>query len=401
MSCKKSSFDNVQPSASDRTIAVRSGTYRSSYREHSEALLMTSGFVFDSAEHGANLFANPDLGNVYSRFSNPTVDALAKRIAALENANYGFVTASGMSAIMTLCLSLLRQGDHVVCSQDIFGTSVGLFRDVMTRFGVEVDFVALRGLSQWKDAIRDNTRLLFCETPSNPLIEVQSIQELAHLAHQAKALLIVDNCIATPILQKPMNFGADIVVHSMTKFIDGGGRCLGGAIVVNDERLKNQIFSTIRTTGPTLSAFNAWVMLKSLETLSIRMKEQSHSALTVVNWLEQQEWVERVYHPSASTYQQRDIVDAQMSGYGALLSFDVTGGKTMAWQIIDNCRLFSRTANLGDAKSTICHPTTTTHNRLTQEMRDEVGIGDHLVRLCIGLEDPKDLCQDLVCGELL
>lgn len=380
----------------DRTLAVRSGNYRSEYKEHSEALFLTSGFVFDSAQHGADLFTNPSEGNVYSRFTNPTIDALAKRIAVLENAGYGFVTASGMSAIMTLCLSLLHAGDHIICSRDIFGTSVGLFRDVITRFGVEVDFVPLCGLSHWENAIRPTTRFLFCETPSNPLIETESISALAQIAHETKALLIVDNCIATPILQKPLNLGADVVMHSMTKFIDGGGRCLGGAIVMNDVELKDKIFSILRTTGPTLSPFNAWVMMKSLETLPLRITEQSKSALQVMQWLEQQDWVKKVNYPAATTYGQKAIADKQMSAYGALLSFTVEGGKEEAWQVIDRCQLFSRTANLGDVKSTICHPATTTHNRLTAQMRTDVGISDNLIRLCIGLEAPKDLCRDLM-----
>jgi O-succinylhomoserine sulfhydrylase len=379
----------------DRTLAVRSGSSRSQLNEHSQALFLTSSFVFDNAQQGADLFANPDSGNIYSRFTNPTIDALAKKVAALENAEYGLVTSSGMSAIMAVCLSLLKSGDHIVCSRDIFGTSVGLFRDVITRFGIEVDFVPLNDLSQWQNTIRDNTRFLFCETPSNPLLEVIDLPALAKLAHQANALLIVDNCVATPILQKPINFGADIVIHSMTKFMDGGGRCLGGAIVMNDKDIRDKIFSVVRTTGPTPSPFNAWVIFKSLETLPLRMLEQSKSAEILVNWLEQQPIVKKVYHPSATTYAQKEIFNRQMKASGALLSFEVEGGKKKAWEIIDDCQLFSRTANFGDVRSTICHPATTTHNRLTQKMRDEVGVSDDLVRLSIGLEDSKDLCEDL------
>ena len=238
---------------------------------------------------------------------------------------------------------------------------------------------------------------LFCETPSNPLIEVEDLRALSDLAKQADVLLVVDNCVATPILQKPITLGADIVLHSMTKFIDGGGRCLGGAIVTNDKEIRDKVFGTIRTTGPTLSPFNAWVMFKSLETLPIRITEQSKSATMIAHWLEQQPWVKKVYYPTASTYQQKDLLDRQMTGYGGLLSFEVIGGKEQAWKIIDQCELFSRTANLGDARSTICHPATTTHNRLTQEMRDEIGISDALLRLSIGLEDPQDLCRGLDC----
>ncbi len=380
------------------TRAVRSGQTHTNEGEQSEPIFPTSSFVFKSAAEAAARFAGEIPGNIYSRFTNPTVRMFEQRLAALEGGEACVATASGMAAILSTCMALLKGGDHVVASRSIFGTSVVLFRNYLGRFGVETSFVSLTDMAEWWRAIRTNTRLLFLETPSNPLIEVADIAALAHLAHEQGCLLVVDNCFCTPALQRPLELGADIVIHSATKYLDGQGRCIGGAVVGDRERVGKDVFGFLRTAGPSMSPFNAWIFLKGLETLSLRMKAHSANAMTLAQWLSQQPGVGRVYFPGLASHPQHALVRRQQSDFGGLVSFELNGGKAAAWKLIDATRIISITANLGDTKSTITHPASTTHGRLTPEERAQAGIGDGLVRLSVGLEDTGDLKKDLERG---
>lgn len=380
------------------TRAVRAGQTHTSENEQSEPIFPTSSFVFRNAAEAAARFAGESPGNIYSRFTNPTVRTFEQRLAALEGGEACVATASGMAAILATCMALLRAGDHIVASRSIFGTSVVLFRNYLGRFGVETSFVSLTDTAEWERAIRPNTRLLFLETPSNPLTEVADIAGLAKLAHAHGCLLAVDNCFCTPALQKPLALGADIVIHSATKYLDGQGRCIGGAVIGDHERVGKDVFGFLRTAGPSMSPFNAWVFLKGLETLSLRMKAHSASALELAQWLSQEAGVQRVYFPGLTSHPQYALARQQQSDFGGLVSFEVKGGKSAAWKLIDATRIISITANLGDTKSTITHPATTTHGRLTPEERAQAGISDGLVRLSVGLEDVTDLRQDLERG---
>ncbi len=389
--------DNRDDTFQLETLAVRAGQTRSDEGEHSEALFLTSSFVFDSAEQAAKRFSGEEKGNIYSRFTNPTVRFFEERLAAMEGAQRCVATASGMSAILSVCLAHLKAGDHVLCSQQVFGTTVSLFSKYLSKFGVQVTFVNMLDLAAWENAFQSNTRLLFIETPTNPLLEVADIEAFAELAHKHNALLVVDNCFCTPVLQQPLALGADIVLHSATKFIDGQGRCVGGA-VAGSHALMEEVYGVLRTTGQTLSAFNAWVFLKGLETLSIRMKAHSEKALALAQWLQQQSAVEKVFYCGLPDHPQYALAQKQQSGFGAVLSFEVKGGRDAAWQVIDACQLLSITTNLGDSKTTISHPASTSHGRLTEEQRKQAGIKDNLVRLSVGLEAVTDLQRDLQRG---
>lgn len=379
------------------TLAIRAGIVRSAEGEHSEPIFATSSYVFDSAAEAAARFAGEQPGNVYSRYTNPTVRTFEQRIAALEGGEMAVGTASGMAAILSTCMALLKAGDHVLCSRDVFGTTTNLFARYLGKFGVAVDFVPLLALEQWRAALRPETALLFVETPSNPLCEVADLQALAVVAHDAGALLVVDNCFCTPALQRPLALGADIVIHSATKYLDGQGRCVGGAVVGAAAQM-TEVVTFLRTCGPTMSAFNAWVFLKGLETLRLRMEAHSRSALELALWLQQQPQVERVYYAGLPDHPGHELAARQQSAFGGVLSFEVRGGREQAWRCIDATRILSLTANLGDAKSTIVHPATTTHGRLTQEQRVEAGIGDNLIRVAVGLEHVDDLRADLQLG---
>lgn len=380
------------------TLAVRAGQERTAEGEHSEAIFPTSSFVFASAAEAAARFSGEQAGNIYSRFTNPTVRMFEQRLAALEGAEACVATASGMSAILSTCIALLKSGDHIVSSRSIFGSTTGLFTNYLEKLGIETSFVDLTHFSGWKAAIRPHTRLLFLETPSNPLTEIADIQQLADLAHQNDCLLVVDNCFCTPALQQPIRLGADIVIHSATKFLDGQGRCVGGAVLGPADLVGEEVFGFLRTAGPSMSPFNAWVFLKGLETLALRMKAHSESALALARWLEQQPAVEQVYYPGLESHAQYQLAKVQQSGFGGLLSFELSGGKDAGWNLIDATRLISITANLGDTKSTITHPATTTHGRLTGEQRQQAGITDGLIRIAVGLEDIEDLKADIARG---
>lgn len=380
------------------TRAVRAGQRRTPEGEHSEALFLTSSFAFRSAHEAAARFKGEEPGNVYSRFTNPTVNVFERRLAAMEGGERCIATASGMSAILASCMSLLRAGDHIVASRSIFGTTVNLFKNVLPRFGVETRFVSLTDYAAWERALRPETRFLFLETPSNPLTEIADIRRLAGLAHASGGLLVVDNCFCTPALQRPLEYGADLVIHSATKYLDGQGRCVGGAVIGSEKLLGGEIFAFLRTAGPSMSPFNAWVFLKGLETLKLRMQAHSDNALQLARWLERQAGVTRVYHPGLPSHPQHALATRQQDGLGGVVAFEVKGGRERAWQVIDRTRLFSITANLGDAKSTITHPATTTHWRLTQQEREAAGISEGLIRLSVGLEDVEDLQEDLSRG---
>jgi O-succinylhomoserine sulfhydrylase len=380
------------------TRAVRAGRQRTPEGEHSEALFLTSSYVFANAAEAAARFSGEQPGNIYSRFTNPTVRAFEQRLAALEGGACCVATASGMAAILSTCAGLLKSGDHIVSSRSIFGTTTVLFTNYLAKFGIETTFVPLPDLDAWEAAIRPETRLLFIETPSNPLTELADIRRLAEIAHARDCLLAVDNCFCTPALQRPLESGADLVIHSATKYLDGQGRCIGGAVVGDAERVGKDVYGFLRTAGPAMSPFNAWVFLKGLETLTLRMKAHSTSALALARWLEQQPGVDRVYYPGLESHPQHELAIRQQQGFGGIVSFDLKGGKESAWAMIDATRVFSITANLGDAKSTITHPATTTHGRLTPEQRAAVGISDGLVRLAVGLESVADLQADLARG---
>jgi len=380
------------------TLAVRAGTERSQFGEHSDALHLTSSFIFKSAAQAAERFANREPGHIYSRFSNPTVSAFEERLAILEGAECCVATSSGMAAILSCAMGLLKSGDHIVCSAQVFGATVQLFGGILKRFGIETTFVAGSSPAAWQKAIQPATRLLFLETPSNPTMEIFDIAAISQIAKKAGALLVVDNAFCTPILQRPIDLGADIVIHSATKFLDGQGRVLGGAVLGKRSVVYENVFSFLRTAGPTLSAFNAWVILKGLETLRVRVEAQSASALELARWLEKHPNVERVYYPGLASHPQFALAKKQQKGAGAIVSFDVKGGKDAAWRVVDGTKLLSITANLGDTRSTITHPASTTHGRISQEARNTAGIGDGLLRVAVGLENIEDIKTDLARG---
>jgi O-succinylhomoserine sulfhydrylase len=387
----------VLASASLDTLAVRSGQRRSAEGEHSEPIFTTSSYVFASAAEAAARFSGEQAGNVYSRYTNPTVRTFEERIAALEGAEMGVATASGMAAILSTCIALLKAGDHIVSSRSVFGTTTVLFTKYLAKLGIRTTFVDLVDPSAWQAAICPDTRLLFLETPSNPLSEIADIRAIADIAHQHNSLLVVDNCFCTPALQLPLALGADIVVHSATKYLDGQGRCVGGAVVGRREHM-DEVLGFIRSAGPSMSPFNAWVFLKGLETLRLRMMAHSASALALAQWLQTQAKVAKVYYSGLADHPQHTLAATQQKAFGGVMAFEVRGDKAAAWRFIDATRLVSITANLGDAKTTIVHPATTTHGRLSPEQRAEAGISDSLIRVAVGLEDINDLRADLQRG---
>lgn len=376
------------------TDAVRAGIERSQFGEHSEGLFLTSSFVFKNAQEAAKRFSGEEPGNVYSRFTNPTVKTFEERLSSLEGAEQCIATSSGMSAILATFMALCKPGDHVVVSKSIFGTSVQLFNNFLAKWGLNISFVDLPDLNSWEEATTKNTKFYFIETPSNPLTEIVDLKKLSQLAKSKKVKLIVDNCFCTPALQKPMEHGADIIIHSATKYLDGQGRCLGGA-VLGKKRQMNEIYTFLRNTGVSLSPFNAWVFLKGLETLKIRMDQQSDNAMNLATYLEKNKKITQVYYPGLKSHPQHKIALSQQSSGGAVLSFVLKGGQKAAWQVINKTKLMSITANLGDTKTTITHPATTTHSRLTQEQRNDAGIDDGLVRIAVGLEHIEDIISDL------
>jgi O-succinylhomoserine sulfhydrylase len=391
--------DTMDWSALDpETQAIRIGHRRTSEGEHAEPIFTTSSYVFGSAQEAADRFTGKVPGNIYSRFTNPTVRIFEERLAALEGGERCIAVGSGMAAIAATVFGLLKAGDHVVCSRGVFGNTVLLFQNYLGKFGVETTFVDLVDPKAWEAAMRSNTRLLFAETPSNPLTEVADIGVLATIAHAHGALLAIDNCFCTPALQKPLALGADLVIHSATKYLDGQGRCVGGAIVGANDLLDKNIYPYLRTCGPSMSPFNAWVFLKGLETLGLRMRAHSENAQKLAEWLEVQSWVERVNYPGLPSHPQYDLVLAQQSAGGGIISFEMEGGREAAWRLIDATRLVSITANLGDVKTTITHPATTTHGRLSEAERSAAGISDGLVRLAVGLESFRDIRDDLARG---
>jgi O-succinylhomoserine sulfhydrylase len=376
------------------TLACRAGQYQTSELEQSEALFLSSSFCFESAAQAAARFSGDEEGNVYSRFTNPTVRGFEQRLAAMEGGERAIGTSSGMSAILSLVMATLVSGDEIVASRSVFGTTVNLFKNVLSKFGIVTTLVDMTNLDAWERAMTSRTRMLFLETPSNPLTDVADLQALADLAHQHGAQLVVDNCFCTPVLQRPLEFGADVVVHSATKYLDGQGRCLGGALVGSSALMEERLVPFLRSAGPTMSPFNAWVFLKGLETLQIRMERHSRSATVVARWLDEHPAVRRVYYPGLESHPQYALARAQQSDFGGIVSFDVAD-RAAAWRIVDNLRLFSITANLGDAKSIVTHPATTTHGRLSAEDRESMNVGEGLLRLSVGLEDPNDLLCDI------
>ena len=387
--------DHLQP----ETLALHTGIHRSQFNEHSEAMYLTSSFVFDSAAQAAARFSGNEPGNIYSRFTNPTVTAFEERLAMLEGAEACIATSSGMSAILACVMGLLSAGDHIVASRSLFGATVNLFNNILKRFNIDTTYVSATDVNSWQAAIQSNTKLFFLETPSNPLTEVSDITELSKVAKKAGIWLAVDNCFCTPILQKPLELGADIVIHSATKYLDGQGRVLGGAVLgKRDLLMDGGIYGFLRTAGPTLSAFNAWVILKGLETLKIRVEAHSANALQMARWLESQSNVTRVFYPGLMSHPQHELAKHQQKSGGGIVTFEVKGGREAAWRVIDSTCLISITANLGDAKSTLTHPATTTHARISQEARDAAGISDGLLRIAVGLEAVQDLQADLARG---
>lgn len=382
------------------TRAIRSGTLRSEFQEHGEALFLTSSFVFDSAAQAAARFAGEEDGFVYSRFSNPTVRMFEQRLAALEGAEDCLATASGMAAIVSICLATLRTGDHAICGANVFGATVQLFTTLLPRFGVECTFVDATSIDAWRAALKPNTRLLFCETPSNPLMEIVDLAAFAELGRGCGALTVVDNCFCTPALQQPFRYGVDVVMHSATKYLDGQGRVMGGAVLGSRKFIRESLLPVLRTAGPTLSAFNAWVLLKGLETLSIRMNAQSARAQSIAEWLTTRTELTRVHFPGLASHPQRKLIESQQSLPGAVVAFEMEGAtpidrRQRAWRVIDAVKLMSITANLGDTRTTVTHPASTTHGRLTPEARERAGIDEGLIRIAVGLESTRDLLDDL------
>lgn len=377
------------------TRAVRVGHRRTAEAEQSEPIFPTSSFVFDSAEQAAARFSGDEPGNIYSRFTNPTVRTFEERLATLEGGESAVATSSGMSAILSTMMALLQAGDHVVSSMSIFGTTRVLFDKYLSKFGIETDYVKLSDLNDWQQAIKPETKILFLETPSNPLNEIADLEALSKLAHENDCLLVVDNCFCTPALQKPLEFGADIVVHSATKYIDGQGRCIGGAVVGDAEKVGEEVYGFLRTAGPTMSPFNAWTFMKGLETLDLRMKAHSASALDLAQWLQQQPAVSKVFYAGLPSHPQHDLATKQQSAFGGIIAFEIKGGQQDAWKMINALEWISITANLGDSKTTITHPATTTHGRLTLEDRALAGITDGMLRISVGLESVEDIKADL------
>ncbi len=377
------------------TLGVRAAEPRTANREHSASVSLTSSYVFGSAAEAAAVFQGEAPGYIYSRFTNPTVEAFERRLAAMEGGASCVATASGMAAVLSLCLAVLKQGDHIVASRGLFGSTINLFNNVLSRFGLSTTYVDAVDLAAVEAAIRPNTRLLFVETPSNPLVELVDIAAMAGIAHRHGAWLCVDNCFLTPVLQQPLKLGADFVIHSATKYLDGQGRCVGGAIVGDAERVGKDVFGFMRTAGPCLSPFNAWVFLKGLETLAVRMKAHCDNAHALAEWLEEQASVKRVFYPGLASHPQHVLAGQQQRGYGGIVSFEIDGGREAAWRLIDSTRLISITANLGDTRTTITHPATTTHGRITAEARAAAGIGEGLLRIAVGLEDIDDIKRDL------
>jgi O-succinylhomoserine sulfhydrylase len=381
----------------DSTLGVRAGQVRSQFQEHAEALYLTSSYVFENAAQAAERFGGGE-GMVYTRYTNPTVTMFQDRLAALEGGESCVATGSGMAAILAAAMTHLKAGDHVICSNAVFGATIQLFTALLGRFGVETSYVSPTRTAEWEKAVRKNTRLFFLETPSNPLTEISDLAAIAKVARKAKALLVVDNVFCTPVLQRPLELGADIVVHSATKYIDGQGRVMGGAVVGSKALVGDPMTIFLRTAGPTLSPFNAWVLLKGLETLDLRIRAQSAAALELAQWLEKHPAVERVYYPGLKSHPQHALAKRQQKGSGAIVSFDVKGGKAAAWKVIDSTKLVSITGNLGDVKTTITHPASTTHGRISPQARAAAGIGDGLIRLSVGLEAVEDLKADLAQG---
>ncbi len=386
--------DPQYPAWSDETLAVRAGFERSNFGEHAEPIMTTSSFVFGSAAEAAARFGGDDPGLIYSRFTNPTVQVFEKRLAALERTEACIATASGMAATAMMIFGLLRKGDHVIATRNMFGSTVNLFKNFLPRFGVEISWADSFAAEDWARLVTPATRLLYLETPTNPLTEIADIQALADVAHNADARLAVDNCFCTPALQRPIEFGADIIIHSATKYLDGQGRCVGGA-VAGTQAVVDELTSYMRSAGPCMSPFNAWVFLKGLETLSLRMRQHCANTLQIARWLEQQPRVSHVYYPGLESHPQHALASRQQTGFGGVLSFTVNGGKSAAWKLIDSTRLCSITGNLGDSRTTITHPATTTHGRMTAEDRAAVGINDDLVRIAVGLESADDVQADL------
>ncbi len=377
---------------------IRTASPRSDQGEHNEALYLTSSFTFTSAEQAALRFSEQKKGNIYGRFTNPNDQTFAKRLACLEGGQYGIATASGMAAILTATLAHLKAGDHVLCADCVFGTTIGFFRDLMAKFDVAVTFVKLSDNDAWERSVKPNTRLFFCETPANPTTEIADLQALSQIAHKHNALLVVDNCFCTCCVQQPLKHGADIVMHSATKFIDGQGRTLGGALVCNDEALHKLHYGVIRSTGIGMSAFNAWTLSKSLETLALRIEKHCHNAQVLAERLDAHPEIVKVNYPGLASHPQRAIIERQQSAGGGVLSFEVKGGRESAWKLIDQCQLLSITANLGDAKSTITHPATTTHWRMGEDQRKATGISENLIRISVGLEHVDDIYNDISKG---
>jgi O-succinylhomoserine sulfhydrylase len=381
------------------TLGVRAAEPRTENGEHSASVSMTSSYVFGSAAEAAAVFQGEIPGYIYSRFTNPTVEAFERRLAAMEGGESCVATASGMAAVLSLCLALLRQGDHIVASRGLFGSTINLFNNVLSRFGLTTSYVdTTADNGAWEAALQPNTRLLFVETPSNPLVELADIAALSRIARAHGAWLCVDNCFLTPVLQQPLKLGADFVIHSATKYIDGQGRAVGGAVVGDAERVGKDVFGFMRTAGPCMSPFNAWIFLKGLETLGVRMRAHCENARAVAEWLDQQPNVTRVFYPGLASHPQHVLAQRQQRDYGGVVSFEVDGGREAAWKLIDATRMLSITANLGDARSTITHPATTTHGRITQQARDAAGVTEGLVRVAVGLEDAADIIADLARG---
>ncbi len=379
------------------TLAIRTGHTRSFEGEHGEPIFLTSSFVYENAAEAAAKFSGQVQGNIYSRFTNPTVSMFEKRLAALDGAERAVATSSGMGAILSIAMAYLKAGDHVICSRAVFGSIVALFEKYIAKFGVDITFVDLRDLDAWKNAVRPETKLLFVESPSNPLAEIADIQALADIAHANGALLAVDNSFCTPVLQQPLKLGADLVIYSATKYLDGQGRALGGAVVGNHQLLE-EVFSVVRTLGPSMSPFNAWIFLKGLETLRLRMKAHCENAQKLAEWLSTHEKVEKVYYGGLLTHEGHELAAKQQNGFGGIVSFVVKGEREGAWKVIDNTKFISITGNLGDVKSTITHPATTTHGKLSVEAKQAAGIQEGLIRVSVGLEDINDIIGDISRG---
>lgn len=380
------------------TLGIRSAEHRTAEMEHSPAIFPTSSFVFNNAAEAARVFAGEQPGNVYGRFTNPTVQAFEQRLARMEGGDACVATASGMVAILSLVMATMKAGDHLLASSGLFGATINLFNNYLVKFGVEVSYADPTKPAAWAAALRPNTKLLFVETPSNPLTEIADIRALADIAHAHGAKLCVDNCFLTPVFQQPLKLGADFVIHSATKFLDGQGRCIGGAVVGDAQAVGKDVFGFMRTAGPCMSPFNAWVFLKGMETLAVRMKAHEDNARRLSVWLNEQLGVRRVFYPGLPSHPQHELAKRQSRGYGAVVSFEVEGGREGAWKLIDATRLCSITANLGDTRTTITHPATTTHGRISQAARDTAGISEGLVRIAVGLEDLEDIQADLARG---